>query len=100
MVFLKFSGLGVRGISCADPLGGGLQHLKNDRLAPGRLTKKRACPKNKFLASPLLCSDNHCVVVFSDAGGERGIRTPGTLIEYGSLANCWFQPLTHLSGTF
>ena len=30
-------------------------------------------------------------------GGEGGIRTPGTLIEYDSLANCWFQPLTHLS---
>ena len=29
--------------------------------------------------------------------GEGGIRTPGTLIEYDSLANCWFQPLTHLS---
>lgn len=29
--------------------------------------------------------------------GERGIRTPGTLIGYDSLANCWFQPLTHLS---
>ncbi len=32
--------------------------------------------------------------------GERGIRTPGTLFEYGSLANCWFQPLTHLSVDF
>ena len=29
--------------------------------------------------------------------GERGIRTPGTLNEFGSLANCWFQPLTHLT---
>ena len=29
--------------------------------------------------------------------GERGIRTPGTRVGYGSLANCWFQPLTHLS---
>lgn len=29
--------------------------------------------------------------------GERGIRTPGTLIEFGSLANYWFKPLTHLS---
>ena len=33
-------------------------------------------------------------------GGEGGIRTPGTLIEYDSLANCWFQPLTHLSVVF
>ena len=31
-------------------------------------------------------------------GGEWGIRTPGTVIPYGSLANCWFQPLTQLSG--
>ena len=30
--------------------------------------------------------------------GERGIRTPGKeLYPYDSLANCWFQPLTHLS---
>ena len=29
--------------------------------------------------------------------GERGIRTPGTVIPYGSLANCWFKPLTHLT---
>ena len=29
--------------------------------------------------------------------GERGIRTPGTVIPYDSLANCWFKPLTHLS---
>ncbi len=31
--------------------------------------------------------------------GERGIRTPGTVIPYGSLANCWFKPLTHLTGS-
>ena len=30
-------------------------------------------------------------------GGEGGIRTPGTLNEYVSLANWWFQPLTHLT---
>ena len=29
--------------------------------------------------------------------GERGIRTPGTVIPYDSLANCWFKPLTPLS---
>lgn len=29
--------------------------------------------------------------------GKRGIRTPGTVIPYDSLANCWFKPLTHLS---
>jgi hypothetical protein len=30
-------------------------------------------------------------------GGEGGIRTLGTLLAYGSLANYWFRPLTHLS---
>ena len=30
-------------------------------------------------------------------GGERGIRTPGTINSYASLANWWFQPLTHLT---
>jgi hypothetical protein len=29
--------------------------------------------------------------------GEGGIRTPGTLIEYASLANWWIKPLSHLS---
>ena len=29
--------------------------------------------------------------------GERGIRTPGTLIRYASLANWWIKPLSHLS---
>ena len=38
-----------------------------------------------------------CGIPLSLCGGEGGIRTPGTLIEYDSLANCWFQPLTHLS---
>ncbi|MCK4998111.1 MAG: hypothetical protein KAS23_01200, partial [Anaerohalosphaera sp.] len=27
-----------------------------------------------------------------------GIRTPGTLVEYASLANWWIKPLSHLSG--
>ncbi len=31
--------------------------------------------------------------------GEWGIRTPGTVIPYVSLANWWFQPLTQLSKT-
>ena len=35
-----------------------------------------------------------CNAVFC---GERGIRTPGTVIPYVSLANWWFQPLTHLT---
>ena len=29
--------------------------------------------------------------------GRRGIRTPGTVNPYVSLANWWFQPLTHPS---
>ena len=32
------------------------------------------------------------------SGGEDEIRTRGTVIPYVSLANWWFQPLTHLSG--
>ena len=37
-------------------------------------------------------------LIFSEAGGgDGGIRTLGTLIEYGSLAGNWFQPLTHVS---
>lgn len=35
--------------------------------------------------------------IFENPGGRRGIRTPGTRNSYGSLANCWFQPLTHPS---
>ena len=31
------------------------------------------------------------------SSGEGGIRTLGTRLEYGSLANYWFKPLTHLS---
>ena len=52
-----------------------------------------------------LCSQSRCAtglryapkMSFKFSGGERGIRTPGTVIPYDSLANCWFQPLTHLS---
>ncbi len=29
--------------------------------------------------------------------GEGGIRTRGTVYPYASLANWWFQPLTHLT---
>ena len=33
-----------------------------------------------------------------DVCGEDEIRTRGTVNPYVSLANWWFQPLTHLSG--
>ena len=36
-----------------------------------------------------------CEPLFS---GEDEIRTRGTVNPYVSLANWWFQPLTHLSG--
>ena len=39
-------------------------------------------------------------LIFSSGCGEDEIRTRGTLIAYDSLANCWFQPLTHLSWWF
>ena len=35
--------------------------------------------------------------VFIPLCGEGGIRTPGTVIPYVSLANWWFKPLTHLT---
>jgi hypothetical protein len=42
----------------------------------------------------------YVIVPLNDADrcGERGIRTPGTLIGYASLANWWIKPLSHLSG--
>ena len=39
-------------------------------------------------------SDNKVSQFFS---GENKFRTCGRIIFYDSLANCWFQPLTHLS---
>ena len=42
--------------------------------------------------SPALCAELH------DVCGEDEIRTRGTVNPYVSLANWWFQPLTHLSG--
>ena len=42
--------------------------------------------------SPARCAELH------DVCGEDEIRTRGTVNPYVSLANWWFQPLTHLSG--
>ena len=36
-------------------------------------------------------------LTIEDCCGSWGIRTPGTINSYGSLANCWFQPLTQTS---
>ena len=47
------------------------------------------CSQSRCASRTALCPDNR--------GGEGGIRTPGSLWDYDSLANCWFQPLTHLS---
>ena len=60
----------------------------------GAITGLRYAPPVPSLSK----KDAFCGGVF--LGGEGGIRTPGTLIEYDSLANCWFQPLTHLSVCF
>jgi hypothetical protein len=30
-------------------------------------------------------------------GGEGGIRTPGSLLDYGALAKRCFRPLSHLT---
>src|SRR5580658_8862123 len=46
---------------------------------------------------------SNCVRILrklQEAGGEGGIRTPGTgLGQYDGLANRCFRPLSHLSGT-
>ena len=47
------------------------------------------CSQSRCASRTALCPDQ--------LGGEGGIRTPGSLWSYDSLANCWFQPLTHLS---
>ena len=47
------------------------------------------CSQSRCASRTALCPDK--------LGGEGGIRTPGSLWDYDSLANCWFQPLTHLS---
>ena len=47
------------------------------------------CSQSRCASRTALCPDK--------IGGEGGIRTPGSLWGYDSLANCWFQPLTHLS---
>ena len=44
----------------------------------------------------LNCLINKTIKVFYC--GEDEIRTRGTVNPYVSLANWWFQPLTHLSG--
>ena len=35
--------------------------------------------------------------IVTEAGGEGGIRTLGTLLEYGALAKRCFRPLSHLT---
>ena len=37
--------------------------------------------------------------IMAKNGGEAGIRTLGTLLEYGALAKRCFRPLSHLTGT-
>ena len=48
------------------------------------------CSQSRCASRTALCPEQF-------SGGEGGIRTPGSLWDYDSLANCWFQPLTHLS---
>ena len=43
---------------------------------------------------------HHLSLTIEDCCGRWGIRTPGTINSYGSLANCWFQPLTQTSFRF
>ena len=67
----------------------GISSLRSD--IPLRLRRRLANKKEKQEMSEL-----SPVSLFF--GGEGGMRTPGTLIEYVSLANWWFKPLTHLTG--
>ena len=59
--------------------------------SPPRLRRGFA-NQRKRVALKQACRDSLSLIC-----GERGIRTPGTVIPYVSLANWWFQPLTHLT---
>ena len=63
-------------------------------LAADKSKTPEKVPKNGFLFGCLICK----ALIIKVICGERGIRTPGTVIPYVSLANWWFKPLTHLSG--
>ena len=65
--------------------------LRRWRTSPPRLRRGFANEDNRVAIKQACCDS----VVF--ICGERGIRTPGTVIPYVSLANWWFQPLTHLT---
>ena len=54
----------------------------------GALAGLRHTPKKKTIL--------HRLLSFAEKGG---FEPPVPLAEYDSLANCWFQPLTHLSGS-
>ena len=72
---------------CALPTELFPQHVGVPGFEPGTLCSQSRCANRTALHPDF------------DKGvcGERGIRTPGTLIAFGSLANYWFKPLTHLS---
>ena len=98
----------------------GLEKWGFRRYAPTSTVSRREGPYNQSLSAPLtsafaflwacdLSRDLLPAVAHprspaagfakGNKKGSRGIRTPGTVIPYGSLANCWFQPLTHLTLT-
>ncbi len=78
-VYLLYTwrGFFVRPLWCRKPV--------HHSMFPRRMDTKKRLPIRQSLSKKNL------------RGGERGIRTPGTVIPYDSLANCWFKPLTHLS---
>jgi hypothetical protein len=58
-------------------------------------------PEKSFFPEPVLWRpaiplwpDRTNIQMFAERGG---FEPPVPFNEYGSLANCWFQPLTHLS---
>ena len=61
------------------------------RLRRDRLNSQNTATKNDLLAQVNL--DRQIVFVLR----RKGDSNPRYPYEYDSLANCWFQPLTHLS---
>ena len=73
-----------------------LSYIYNFGLPSATVSRQRHLLQNErgCFHKPLVV---HSGLMSESLGGERGIRTPGTVIPYVSLANWWFKPLTHLS---
>ena len=75
-----------------------IRNHANSNLRPSRVKPTRdALPILRYTSSPNLYSQKKGEDRLFSSSGEGGIRTLGTRLEYGSLANYWFKPLTHLT---